>query len=65
MSGESKMADAVTAFIGAVIMIGYMLVIAAKLAAPPLWICTLIGLALMLWGFWGDDWKPLFKRNRQ
>ena len=50
------MADAVTALIGAIIMIGYMLLIAVKLAAPPLWICVLVGLALMLWGFWGDDW---------
>jgi hypothetical protein len=59
------MADAVTALIGAIIMIGYMVVIAAKLAAPPLWICTLIGLALMLWGFCGDDWKPIFKRDKK
>ena len=43
-------------------MIGYMFLIAAKLAAPPLWICVLIGLALMLWGFWGDDWQPVLKR---
>jgi hypothetical protein len=56
------MADAFTALIGAIIMIGYMLLIAAKLAALPLWICTIIGLALMLWGFWGDDWRPLFQR---
>ena len=53
------MADAVTALIGAIIMIGYMVVIANKLAALPLWICTLIGLGLMLWGFWKDDWKPV------
>jgi glucose dehydrogenase len=57
------MADAFTALIGAIIMIGYILLIAAKLAAPPLWICGLIGLALMLWAFWGDDWKPLFNRQ--
>ena len=57
------MADAVTALIGAIIMIGYMFLIAAKLAALPLSICVLIGVALMLWGFWGDDWQPLFKRN--
>jgi hypothetical protein len=59
------MADAIAALIGAVIMIGYMLLIAAKLAAPPLWIVTLIGLALMLWAFWGDDWKPLFAREKK
>lgn len=59
------MANAVTAAIGAIIMIGYMVLIAAKLAAPPLWVSVLIGLALMLWGFWGDDWQPLFKRNKK
>ena len=30
------MADAVTALIGAIIMIGYIFLIAVKLAAPPL-----------------------------
>ena len=59
------MADAVTALIGAIIMIGYMFLIAAKLAAPPLWICVLIGLALMLWGFWWDDWKPIVKPDKK
>ena len=59
------MADAVTAVIGAVIMIGYIFLIAAKLAAPPLWIAALIGLALMLWGFWGDDWQPILKRDKK
>jgi hypothetical protein len=59
------MADAVAAIIGAVIMVGYMLLIATKLAAPPLWIVTLIGLGLMLWAFWGDDWKPLFAREKK
>jgi len=59
------MADAVTALLGAIIMIGYICLIAAKLAATPLWICALIGLALMLWGFWWDDWQPLFKREKK
>ena len=55
------MADAVTAAIGAIIMIGYMFLIAAKLAAFPLWICVLTDLVLMLWGFWWDDWEPVVK----
>lgn len=59
------MEDAISGVIGAVIMIGYILLIAAKLAAPPLWICCLIGLTLMLWAFWGDDWKPLFSRTKK
>jgi hypothetical protein len=57
------MADAVAALIGAIIMIGYILLIAAKLAAPPLWIVCVIGLAMMLWAFWVDDWRPLTRRN--
>lgn len=57
------MADAVTALIGAIIMIGYILLIAVKLAAPPLWIVCIIGLALMLWAFWVDDWKPVVSRD--
>jgi hypothetical protein len=55
------MADAITALIGAVIMIAYIVLIAAKLAATPLWICCVIGLALMLWAFWWDDWMPVIK----
>jgi len=58
------MADAVTAAIGAVIMIGYMWLIAAKLNTVPLWIVVIVGLVLMLWAFWGDDWKPLLKRDQ-
>ncbi len=58
------MADAVTALIGAIIMAGYILLIAAKLAAPPLWIVSLIGLGLMAWAFWKDDWSPLFRRGK-
>ncbi len=59
------MADAVTALIGAIIMIGYILLIAAKLAALPLWICALIGLCLMLWAFWSDDWEPILQRFKK
>ena len=57
------MADAVTAAIGAMIMIGYMFLIAAKLNTAPLWIIVIAGLALMLWAFWVDDWKPVLRRN--
>ena len=27
--------------------------------------CVFTGLALMLWGFWGDDWEPLFERKEK
>lgn len=56
------MADAVTAAIGTIIMIGYILLIAAKLAAPPFWVIILCSLALMLWAFWQDDWLPVVKK---
>jgi hypothetical protein len=59
------MADAVTAAIGAIIMIVYMLLIAAKLAALPLWIAVIAGIALMLWGFWWDDWQPVLQRDKK
>lgn len=59
------MADAITALIGAIIMIGYVVLIAAKLSATPLWVVSIIGLALMLWGFWRDDWHPLLKREQK
>ena len=59
------MADAVTALIGAIIMIGYLFLIAVKLAALPLWICVLIGLVLMVCGFWIDDWQPIFQRDKK
>lgn len=59
------MADAITAAIGAVIMIGYMWLIAAKLNELPLWIVTLVGFACMLWAFWKDDWRPLVKSGEK
>jgi uncharacterized membrane protein len=59
------MADAVTALIGAIIMIGYMLLIAGKLATLPLWIVTIVGLVLMATAFWQDDWKPIVMRKPQ
>lgn len=58
------MADAIAALVGTIIMIGYILLIAVKLAAPPLWVVSIIGIALMLWAFWGDDWKPFLVRTK-
>ena len=59
------MADAVTALIGAIIMIGYVYLIAIVLAAPPFWVVVVVGLGLMLWGFWVDDWRPLLRRKSE
>jgi hypothetical protein len=57
--------DAITAAIGAVILIGYLYLIAAKLNTIPLWIVVIVGVVLMLWAFWEDDWRPLLKRDSQ
>jgi hypothetical protein len=62
---EDKMADAITAAIGAVIMIGYIWLIADKLNELPLWIACIAGIALMVWSFWEDDWAPMFRRNSE
>jgi putative flippase GtrA len=58
-------ADAVTTAIGAVIFIGYLWLIASKLNTIPLWIVVIVGIVLMLWAFWQDDWKPVLKRDSQ
>jgi hypothetical protein len=57
------MADAITALIGAIIMIGYIWLIAEKLDELPLWIACIAGILLMLWAFWQDAWRPLRQRN--
>lgn len=57
------MADAVTAAIGAVIMMGYIYFVAEKINELPLTIACVVGIILMLWAFWTDAWKPLLKRN--
>jgi CDP-diglyceride synthetase len=57
------MADAITAAIGAVIMIGYIWLIADKLNELPLWIACIAGVVLMIVSFWEDAWAPIFKRN--
>ena len=58
------MGDAISGVIGAVIMGGYMYLIADKLNELPLWICVVFGLALMLYAFWVDDWRPWLMRNQ-
>lgn len=57
------MADAITAAIGAVIMMGYIYFVAEKINELPLTIASIIGIVLMLLAFWTDAWKPLLKRN--
>ena len=57
------MADVITGLIGAVIMIGFILLIAAKLDELPLWIVCISGIALMLWAVATDTILPLLGRR--
>jgi len=59
------MADAVGAIIGIVLMVGFISAIAGKLGDIPLWIVSLIAIAMMLWAFWQDAFAPLFRRTRR
>lgn len=57
------MADAITGFIGAALMITFLVLIATKLNELAVWIVFLIGVALMLWALWTDDFEPLLGRR--
>jgi hypothetical protein len=58
------MADAITALIGAALMIFFILLIAAKLDELPLWIVCISGICLMVWAVFTDTIAPLIWRNR-
>jgi hypothetical protein len=60
---EDAMADAVATIIGAAIMIAFIGIIAVTLNELPLTIVCLIGVGLMLWGFWKDVFEPLYRRR--
>lgn len=55
------MSDAITAIVGIVIMVTFLMFIAVTLSEVPVWIVFLVGIALMLWGFWKDAFEPLFR----
>lgn len=57
------MSDAVTGFIGAALMITFLLLIAVKLNELPLWIVVLVGIVLMAWAFWTDALAPVLGRE--
>ncbi len=57
------MADAVATVIGAAIMIAFLAIIAGTLNELPLTVACIIGVALMLWGFWTDVFAPLLRRE--
>ncbi len=58
------MADLITGLIGAVLMIGFIYLIAAKLDELPLWIVCITGIVLMLWAVFTDDVRPLIGRDK-
>jgi hypothetical protein len=57
------MSDALTGFIGAVLMITFLLLIAVKLNELALWIVFLSGIVLMLWAYWKDAVEWLVSRK--
>jgi hypothetical protein len=59
------MADAITGFIGIVIMLGFLGTIVGTLGEPPLTIASIIGVVLMLWGFWKDALAPVLRRSSE
>ncbi len=59
------MMDVVTGIIGMVLMIGFLLMIALKLNEVALWVICLLGVVLMLWGFWRDALVPVLRRSSE
>jgi uncharacterized membrane protein YecN with MAPEG domain len=57
------MSDAVTGFIGAALMIAFLLLIAVKLNELALWIVFVIGIVLMAWAYWTDALGPVLGRD--
>jgi putative flippase GtrA len=59
------MSDAVTGFIGAALMIAFLLLIAVKLNELALWAAFVIGIVLMVWAYWTDALGPVLGRERR
>jgi hypothetical protein len=58
-----SMSDALTGFLGAALMIAFLVLIAIKLNELALWIVVVIGIALMLWAYWTDALGPILGRG--
>lgn len=59
------MADAVSAIIGMVLMITFVVAIVAKVAEVPLWIVSIFAFVLMAFAFWQDAFAPLLRRSQR
>ncbi|HEX7072428.1 MAG TPA: hypothetical protein VF226_00145 [Hyphomicrobiaceae bacterium] len=58
------MADAVSAIIGMVLMIGFVVAIVVTVAEIPLWIVSILAFILMAIAFWQDAFAPLLRGPR-
>lgn len=58
------MADAVSAIIGMVLMIGFVVAIVTTVAEIPLWIVSIFAFILMGFAFWQDAFAPLLRRSQ-
>lgn len=58
------MSDAITALVGAVLMIAFLLLIAVKLIELPVWIFFITGIVLMLYATFTDTIRPLLSRRQ-
>jgi nitrate reductase gamma subunit len=58
------MADIVTGLIGIVLMVGFLLLILARIADPSIWVVSVFSIALMLLAFWREAVMPFQRRRR-
>jgi hypothetical protein len=57
------MADAVASIVGGALMVAFLMIIATTLNELPVWIVFIVGIVLMMWGFWTDVFAPLRRRD--
>jgi hypothetical protein len=57
------MPDALTGFLGAALMIAFLVLTAVKLNEWALWIVCLIGIVPMVWAYWTDALGPVLGRG--
>ena len=61
---EETMADAISAIVGTVLMIAFVVAIVGKVGETPLWIVSILAFVLMIVAFWQDAFAPLLRRSR-
>ena len=58
------MGDAISAIIGMVLMIGFVVAIVSKIGELPVWIVSILAFVLMSIAFWQDAIAPLLRGSR-